>query len=243
MLLSIFIGCAAPVEAPTELSELTGWLFENHIADEDTLAAGLVNLTELLDDPPEDGYLLDPLTEERVADIAHPDRDPADTLSLAVTGESPFAPEEHVVLMKLSDLTAVSPSAERFDRSFLSDPGCFPASCDALLTDNDIYRSNLLMSMGLSISKDYRRITLESGTAFIARGWMPESAHGEDGNNHLWQSYELDIWLPTEEGTQRMLVMWSEGEYAGINDDLMFSIARMGIQDSFAAQDAWLSGE
>ena len=243
MLLPIFIGCAAPVEAPTELSELTGWLFEAYDAEEDVLAAGLSNLSAQLSAPPEDGYLLTPLTAANVADIDHPERRLAEALGLAIAASSPFEPDAHIALMKLSDLTPISPSADQFDRSFITDPTCFPAGCDELLTTSDIYRSNMLVSMGFTIDKDHRQVTLEDGrAALIARGWMAESAHGEDGNNHLWQSYELDIWLPAENGgTLRMLAMWSEAEYAGVSDELGINMVRMGIKEGLSAQDEYLS--
>lgn len=244
MLLPLLIGCAAPIEAPTELSDLSGWLYEACGGDEETLAVGMENLRVLLTDPPEDGYLLDPLSADNIADITHPDRDPSAALGLAISTQSPFSPTAHVALMELTDLTPISPSAETYDRSFLSDPGCFPDGCDELITTSDIYRSNLLLSMGFTIDKDYRQVTLQDGrVAFIARGWMAQSAHGEDGSNHLWQSYELDIWLPTDSGSLRMLAMWSEGEYTGVGEDLAVSMLRMGMQDALTAQDAYLAGE
>ena len=237
------LGCAAPIEAPTELSALSAWLYAAH-DDEESLSVGLDSLRGWLDDPPEDGYLLAPLAAGDLDSISHPGRDPGDCIGIAISSQSPFSPAAHVELMLLEDLTPISPTAERFDRTFTTDPGCFRDGCETLETVNDIFRSNLLMSMGFTIYKDHRRVTLPDGSeALVARGWMAESAHGEDGNNHLWQSYELDVWLPSSDGseTTRMMAMWSEGEYSGVSDDLAISLLRMGLRDALEAQDEYLT--
>ncbi len=187
--------------------------------------------------------MLEGLTEDDVAGIPHPDRDAVDCLGVSVFALSPFPVTDHTAYMVLSDRTEVSPSAEVYDRTFLSDPDCFRrGDCDTLETVSDIYRDTFLVSMGFTLYKDYRWVDLDGDDrAVVSRGWIAESAHDENGEYHLWQSYEIDVWLPAENGeTHRLFGIWSEPDYGGLGEDVVLVAVEMGIEDSLAAQDAWL---
>lgn len=234
------LGCRQPVEAPTELDDLATFLFRG-FEDEDTagLEAGITNLRPLLVDAPEEGWSLAAPSLEDLADLVPPEgRDPADCGGLAVVHDSPYAVGEHVAIMLLSDLTPVSPTAERYDRSFLEGEGCFPdAACAFLRTENAIVRDNALMHMEFTLFEDYRWV----GDAILSRNWLEVSAHGDGDANHLWQDWELEAWVPGDDGgTLRLWAMWTEAEYAGVSEELAEISGRAALSRAMEVQDEWL---
>jgi hypothetical protein len=238
--LLLLAACRQPAEAPTELDDLARYLFQ-HFEDQEpeALAAGLDNLAPLLLDAPDEGWSLSPLATEELADIAPPQgREPGDCQGLAVVYQSLHPVQDHTALMLLEDMTPASPTADSYERSFTEGQHCFgDASCEFLRTVNAIYRSNILMEMGFTLREDYRWV----GDAVLSRNWLPESGHGEEGNNHLWQDYELEVWLPVDGGgTRRLWSMWTEAEYVGVSDELAESTGRAALVNAMEAQDAWL---
>lgn len=103
--------------------------------------------------------------------------------------------------------------------------------------------------------------------AYIARSWTTEEFSGESDNTHLRQSFTVEMWLPrdgggfvrdgseinadggewtadsTGGGTLRVLALWSETEFDGldIGDDLVIRTTRAGIDKNFKAADDWLT--
>ena len=240
MLLPLLLGllaCKHPVEAPTEMDDLARFLLrEFEAADPEGLAVGLDNLRPLLDAAPDEGWSLTPLSLDDLGDLVPPEgRDPAAAKGLAVVYASPHPIADHVELMLLEDLTPVSPTAESYDRSFLEGQDCFSgAGCEFLRTRNEIFRENLLMQMGFTLYEDYRWVD----GAVLSRNWIAESAHGDSDSNHLWQDWEVEVWLPTEEGgTQRLWAMWTEAEYAGVSEELAEISGRAGLISAMETQD------
>ena len=97
--LAVFAGCTPPPEAPTELSELSTYLFRNlETADNGVLEAGVGNLALFFDtvdmtaDTTDRSYQVDPLTPEDIADAPNPGRDPAAMASVA--RKSSVSPEQ-----------------------------------------------------------------------------------------------------------------------------------------------------
>jgi hypothetical protein len=237
------LGCQRPVEAPTEMDELSRFLLRDFEVEEpEGLALGLDHLRPLLEDAPEEGWSLGPLSLLDLGDLSPPDgRDPADARGLAVVHASPHPVADHVALMLLEDMTPCSPTADSYDRSFLEGQECFAgAGCEYLRTVNEITRSNLMMSMGFTLYEDYRWVE----GAVLSRNWIAASAHGDEDSNHLWQDWEVEVWLPSEDGgTLRLWAMWTEAEYAGISEELAEVTGRMGLVDAMEAQDAVIAGE
>ncbi len=240
MLLPLLLGllaCKHPVEAPTEMDELSRFLLrEFEAGDPEGLTVGLDNLRPLLAEAPEEGWSLGPLSLADLGDLVPPaGRDPAAARGLAVVYQSPHPIADHVALMLLEDLTPCSPTAVTYARSFTEGQACFAdGGCEFLRTVNEIYRETLLMQMGFTLYEDYRWVD----AAVLSRDWIAESAHGDSGSNHLWQDWEVEVWLPSEDGgTIRLWAMWTEAEYAGVSEELAEVSGRAGLISAMEAQD------
>jgi len=103
--------------------------------------------------------------------------------------------------------------------------------------------------------------------AYVGRSWTPRSFEGDSGKAWIHQSYTIEIWIPrdgkgfvrkknsqnmddgewegdsTGGGVLRMLSLWTETEFKGLNvsDDTVVATVRKGIEDNFIAADAYLS--
>jgi len=236
------LACKHPVEAPTEMDELTRYLLREFEAEDPAgLMVGLDNLRPLLAEAPDEGWSLTAPNLEDLGDLQPPEGlDPGDAQGLAVVYDSPHPVADHVALMLLEDLTPVSPTAETYARSFTEGQDCFEdGGCEFLRTVNEIYRSNLLMSMGFTLYEDYRWV----GDAVLSRNWIAESAHGDEASNHLWQDWEIEVWLPTDEGgTLRLWAMWTQAEYAGISEEMAEVSGRAGLVSAMETQDELIAG-
>lgn len=253
MILLVLLACKTPAQAPTELSDLARFFFrEHHAEDEAVLGEAADNLAALLADldpeapASERAYTLSALTEADVAGITRPDGDPADCAALAVADRSPWPLQEHLAYMVLSDLAETSLTASVYDRTFdVSDPSCFvDRACTAMMTDNLIYRDTLLLKVEYRLLKEYRWIRSESlGDAVIARGWIEESAHGESGANHIYQNYEIDLYLPDGEQTLRLYGVWTDSDYAGLDEDTAYNLSMNGTADALDRLDEWIADQ
>jgi hypothetical protein len=186
------------------------------------------------------------LTDDDIAGLEHPDRDPARMLPVAVARLSAFPVPDHVGIALRTDLAPMEPSSpHQYDRTFLDGEECWADDgCDFLHTTNRITKENALMTVAYGLDKDYRWVDLDDGrVAIAARSWMPASATGEDGGTTLWQSYTVEMWVPQDDGrVLRMMAVWSETELSTpVDDDLVISTVRVGIDELFEAHDDWLA--
>ena len=243
-------GCASPEAAPAELEAVAQSLFRD-FEDPEALPDLLEELTRLLADTELEGSdevrsrTLTPLTLEDVGETALEGLDPSDCIAVSLTYQSAWSPMDHSSYQVLEDLSVLG-TASSYARSFLepADPACFPEQqCELLRTDNDILRENLLLSLDYTMRKDYRWVEIDAGMVMVERGWLSESAHGASGNNHLWQSFELEVWLPSSAGAVRFFVSYADAEYAGVSDDLGASLTLSGAQSAMEAADAYLDAE
>ena len=250
MMFLAMLACKTPAQAPTELNELSRFFFrEHHSEDQALLGEGLDNLSEVLADlDPSDSaidraYTLEPLQEADVAGLTRPDRDPELCAAFAVADTSPWPVPDHLDYMVLSDLSGTSLTASIYDRTFdVSDPDCFlDRSCESLLTENLIYRDTFLLKIEYRLMKEYRWITSDTlGDAVIARGWIEEEAHGEGGSNHIYQNYEIDLYVPDGEQTLRVYGVWTESDYAGLDEDTAFNASINSTSDALHHIDSWI---
>jgi len=242
LLFTLLVACAPPPDAPAELDEIVHLLFRDFEADAGELTEALDALAPLVERASEPTYLLDDLATTDLMGVARPARDPAACDGVAVLGESAHGPAAHGRLSTLTDQVPVSPDHDRFDRTFGGDPDCFlDGGCEFLRTENDIVRSNILFTMPLTMYKDYRWVALTGGQrALVARGWLAESAHGEDGDNHLYQSYELEVWLPGGAGSLRLMDLWAEPDYQILSAEQVRDQTAIAIEAAFEAQESFL---
>ena len=251
-------ACKPPPEAPTELDELSAYLFRNWESEEEgVLEAGMGNLRTFFDGMDLDlgyndrTYALDPLTEEDVAGITRPEgSDPADTLPVGLVAGSAFTPTEHTEVIILADQTPVEPnSPDQYERIFLDpeNPSCFPdRGCPILRTNNDIIKDNWLMTIPYEMIKDFRWVELtEVGSGdwgILARTWMEEEGVGEEGENTINQSYSIDVFLPASGSwaAYRYMALWSQSTTAIEDEDLIMGATKTGINQIFEATEEWL---
>ena len=247
----LLLACKAPPQAPTELSELARFFFrEHHSEDPDLIALGADNLATILDavDPEaaalDRSFALARLEVGDVAGITRPDRDPAASDGLAVADRSPWPLSEHLRYMVLDDLVETSLTASVYDRRFdVDDPDCFVQQlCEAMRTENLIYRDTLLLKVEYTLHKEYRWISSEAlGDAVIARGWIEEEAHGENDANHIYQNYEVDLYLPSGQDTLRLFGVWTESDYAGLDPETAYNLSMTATADALKHLDQWIS--
>ena len=260
VLLATTSGCGSLPEAPTELSSLSTWLFRNFDSDDpDVMSVGMGNLQVLFEQRGIDGdyddqaWTIEPLTEDDVADVIHPDRDPGAALPVGLVALSAHTPADHTRVVVLEDQTPVEPaSPELYQRSFLepADPACFPdQACAVLRTDNRIRKENFLMSIEYSKLKDFRHVDLlrddmEDQHGVIGRSWFEVEALGDQEATAIHQSYSIDVFLPDDSGgSWRYVALWTEASMYGAGDDVIQSTMRSGLVDMLEATEAWLEAQ
>ncbi len=246
-------GCKAPPDAPTELDELTVYLFRNWEAQEEgALEVGMFNLQALFAHMDLDvghgdrSYQIQSLTSGDLGDITIPEgADPAVCLGLGLVAGSAFTPD---------DQTPVEPFApEVYDRIFLepSDPSCFPGrDCTVLRTNNVITKKNSMMEIPYEMIKDYRWVELsEDGVpgsgvwGILGRTWLEERGVGESGNNTIEQSYSIDVFLPGAHGgwaAYRYLGLWNETTGAVEDPEAVMALSLFGMDGMFDETEEWL---
>ena len=221
------VGCfTPPPQAPTELDDLTRFLFREWAHEEpEVLQDGMVKLEKFLEtvDFSEELYYrsfqLDSCTTEDLATINAPEgQDPAKTVGMGVVFESRWPVGDHARLQMSGDLLDAEPSAKSYVRRFVdpSDGTCFvDRSCDSIFTDNDITRSSFIMSVDMMLHKNFKWVELPEGRhAIVSRSWTPRVFTAEDPDDAILQSYTLDIWLERPDGkTWRYQALYQESKF------------------------------
>ena len=153
----------------------------------------------------------------------------------------------HIPSLLLDDLTPLSTTATTYDRTITApeDPCCFEeGQCFFLRTDNHIIREQLLYTLDYRQLKDYRWVELSDGEmAVLSRGWLPESAHGASGSNHIYQSFDLEAWIPAGEHTIRTYSLYAEFDYAGVSSDAAMSLSLSATDLALANVDDYLEAQ
>ena len=242
----ILPGCKRPPEAPAELDDLSKYLYrEWDNEDPEVLAVGLDNLRAFLQDVDMEGAVLErsweltSIASTDVAGVPHPaDRNPEDTLGVAVTSLSQWPVRDHAMLQIEPDQTITEPAAAFYERSFLTDDACFPgADCKFLETSNQVTRDNLVMSVDMVLYKNFRWVSLEGGDAVISRSYLDQSWVGTKGKSTIWQSFSIDVWIPQGNKTLRFQTLWSESDVANASDKLLIGTVKSSTDNIYDAGD------
>jgi hypothetical protein len=279
VLVLVLAGCKVSTEAPVSFDEALLDVYTSFRAEEATLAPALRELEEQIyaavtvdaKDTVARSIAPGPLSEAEVADLEErPDRDPAACAGIAVAWPSPHDVEAHAALPLLPDQRPLEPSSpDHFNREFLDGEDCWEdRSCAWLTTFQDLTKVyGIIQPITYEFFKDFRWVNLNADTggaerwAYLAKSWNPDTYSSEKGDNILWQSYTLELWLPRDGGgfvwdtepaeadqgdssaggTLRFLSLWSENEM-GISDDpeLIAGTIRWGMDRNYEAHDVWI---
>lgn len=190
------VGCKAPPEAPAELSDLAGFVFERFV-DEETadLAAGLENLELWLADNLDreddesgsvrEGYTVNELDPALIAAV-RPNRQPEVDEAVAgssVATTSAFGVPPVAQALTLDEQEAVFPdSYNSHERTVLEGGDCFlTQACDFLDTDNVVEASYAggLLTVDTNSRSQYRWVEYgdEGKLALLNRTWLVEEAN------------------------------------------------------------------
>ncbi len=201
----------------------------------------------------------DRLTEADVEGFSErPDRDPSAAIAVGVTHGSAWTVDDHVIVQLLADQTPIEPaSPELYERILLEGEDCWvDRGCEFLRTENPLVKDNAVMTLDYTLWKDFRWVDMnlpppsevpdgetaqndgEPRWAIVSTSWIKEETVAEDGTSIL-QSYTLELWIPSDDGTLRTMALWSETD-TSFSDDIVASTTRSGIQGIFDAADEWL---
>ncbi|MBJ94572.1 MAG: hypothetical protein CMP23_08860 [Rickettsiales bacterium] len=268
LLLSTFFAtlsaCQPPPQAPTELGELSLYLFAN-FDDPNPLVmqAGVVNMLAFLEEfeasadlgmdssPADRAWQLPVLEAQHWGGAEHwSGHQPLDQLPVAVAARSAFSGLQHAELVGLADQTPIeSASSARYDRSFLSAFGPWINGEEAALrTSNSIDRDNLLLTLTYTSLKDYRWVDLPEGggQAAVARSWITqqyinEPGAGTDGEDSLDFFSNMEITIPSGSGTLRYNALWGAVKLVpAIDDTILINTVRNGLQEGYENTESYL---
>ena len=212
-------GCRPPPDAPEELDELVGYLYENVAADDPApLEAGSVNLSAWLESRLEEtveGYSVDNLTEAAIASLEDGDRDLTGLAGAAVGHDSPFP------LSRVGPVVATIEPDELFpdtytsyEREFLTDPECFAAqTCDFLeFETNSVSKYALGLEVTTNSMVQFRWVETELGTALVQRSWLHTPAEVSLDWLSVKEQFYLWAFVPTSGGHRSIQATWVVAE-------------------------------
>ncbi|MBX2797065.1 MAG: hypothetical protein KTR31_05340 [Myxococcales bacterium] len=260
---SFIIGCKAPPEAPSELNELAGFLFER-FQDEDTadLELGITNLQAWLQDNIDsdekdnvrDGYSVLEL-DEGVLESVEPDREHnLDGLAGAsVAVDSGFGVVPIGTALSVEEQETVFPdNYDSHNRTFDTDPDCFrDQSCDFLDTTNEVEAS---YTLGLKIATrsraQYRWLTVgEEGnemTVLLHRTWLMDKAEIRPPWDVIKVNEQIyvGITMPWDAGSVRLGTTWIAADIgsADVPDALALDAMINAMKTEGENLDVYLSG-
>ncbi len=249
--IALAAGCKAPPEAPTELNELSLYLFANYDAeDEEVVAVGVQNLdaflatqdftAENINDRSATLSVLDGVNLGTV--VPTPDADPALQENVAGWALSPVPFATH--LEGISDpnqVCAASDSTKYSMRTFVTDlPAWEAGDSRTLATTNESRTESPVADVWMDSTADFRRVALEDGReVVISRGVLPERAIADNPDKSWDQRYTIDVWIPSTDGasTERYYAMWSSATI-GVGS-LYAGLVKGGIDEYFVNTDDW----
>ena len=252
----VLLACRPSPEAPAEIDELTRYLART-VEDEDAavVLAGVEQLEAHMATVDLDGslvddrsWLLDALTEAELEGRTVPDRDLEDTANIGIVGREAHDLDDHLPYMMWADQTPLNSGIQYYTRTFPEDAdgACFvEKTCERILTFNHAIRENALYEMYYESFKVWRRVEGPDGReAVVAFAWFEESWPTISGKDaHLWQSFEVDVWLePAEGGVWRYYAGWSESDLTD-SDDIALGTVRSATETRYETEEAAAAGE
>lgn len=249
-------GCRHLPEAPQELDELCGYLFE-HANDEPedlTIEAGAINLDAWLDDSmaaTSGGYSVNSLSDDAVDSLDDGERT-LDGVKGAAVGYTSTNDVETLMrtLVEVSPADLYPEEYVEFRRIWNGDPDCFAAGdCDHLEAESF---STLSLPMGIEADVDsmvqYRWVdTVDLGRVAIQRTWMrvPPTIRGLDGLS-VDQQYYVWMFIPNNEdgGSRSIQATWMVATLAGFYpEQFVLDTVVTSMQGNSTGLDDWIAAE
>lgn len=252
--IALLPGCRHLPEAPQELDELCGYLFQ-HANDEPedlTIEAGAINLDAWLDiniDATAEGYSVNTLSDDAVNALDDGDRS-LDGVKGAAVGYT----SENDLETLMSTLVSASPADMypdeylSFQRTWNGDPDCFAAGdCDSLEAESF---STLSLPAGIQADVDsmvqYRWVDTEDfGRIAVQRTWM----HVPPTLNVTWltvdQQYYVWMFIPNNDagGSRSIQATWMVASFLGTAppEDFVLNTVVSSMQGNSTGLDDWIA--
>jgi hypothetical protein len=253
------VGCAPPPDAPTELEELSTFLFEEFESEADVLGAGLVNLDAFFAGWDEEGALAADtgragrewsLPNLELSSMEGLDRaediNPVSQLPVALAMRSVHPGQDHTNLIGLADQTPVeADTSESYIRTYETDLDCFlDGSCDRLECTDAIHRlSPGVLDLNYEQNKHYRHIPYgeDGAVGVVSRSWVPRRyENDEDPPDYIDQWFGLNIYLPQGDTTIRYSALWGASSL-NLDDDFLVNQVAAGIDEAFQNTETYLA--
>lgn len=254
MLALSMLGCAEVVDAPTELDELVGFLFE-HVTDEDdaALAAGAVNLDTWLIEGIEEtaeGYAVNDLSAEALAAVGY-DAIPDDAIDGAAVG--------HISIHSPNALVETATSVDNpeiyggdyveYERTYNTSLNAFLDKSEGeTLLDGEI--SQIAKYAGLITVEShsqiqYRWVETEIGWVMIERTWLLEPAK-IDPEDWVELDAQFFIWavIPVADGSARTIqATWVAADMIiDLDENTALNLMIDSMGDAQETLDDYISG-
>lgn len=253
-MLLLLIACKhKPEPSPATLDELSRVALTHF--DEDDEQEMVANLLAYLDEaeiPESQGWSLEPIAEEDVANLEHPDDSDLETTGGAGVIDVVDGTTMGYAKAALEvDQSFAEDSYALWDREFLSGKDAWVVN-DApgegpMETDNHIEKSGPFgITIPYSMFKDYRWVEVDGQEVMIARSWVPEAGFDQSGNNGILCGFTIEVWVERDGG-----VLWYNASWSRLktivddiaSEELLISELIKGTLDYFHGTEAHVNGE
>ena len=252
------VGCTPPPPAPTELEELSSYIFTHardglneegsKSDDTDQLAEGLENLKDWLDidlAATLEGYSVDSLSTEMIQDFDQSGRGADFLLGAAVATDSQFCTERYVEALVTDDQSVIyADNYNVFERTYDSDPSCFP-SRECMEVEGQSYGeatwAGLIDVISLS-NVQFRWVETQYGWMMVQRSWLDQPAEVSWEGVNVYGQYFLGVVLPNGDSSIRMQATWIDTEYGvlPVSEDFAKQQIVKSMQDTGQQLEVWM---
>lgn len=235
-MLLLLVGCARPVEAPTDLDTLFHWFFVNRdTATEEELHAAAANLLPFAREVSR-GTVTDLTAEEQGTVTMATAADPAEATGIFITGPvaCPFDDLERIhYALDQEGLYETATGDEdtyiEYTRAYTSDLAAYEARQIPTLAWDTTYKvAPVTVAYTAEIEGGMRFVPAAddegAGPVVIERAHLPspalfENGTAEQGGDFFAQDYQVDIMLPDGDGSVHAYAVWRDLSSLGLTDE------------------------